>query len=127
MIELSWDNDEKTIILGKFHKGWTVNDLIDVMKETHNLVESVEHNVYIMFDLLDAGNVPSGGISNFRSIATKLHPRIKMIIDVSDSMLVEALTNVFKSIYKEGSRVYVVKTFDEAYKLIESDMEKSAS
>lgn len=125
MIALSWDNDEQTIIRGEFQKGWTIQNLIDAINEIYELVDSVEHEVYIIFDLLNASNVPSGGISNFKTLAARFHPRIKMVIDVSNSMLVETLTNIFKSLHQEGTRVHVVRTFEEAYTLIERDIQSS--
>lgn len=127
MIEINWANDEQTIIVGKLQKGWTFQTINDSLSEIYDLVDSVEHETYVILDFLDAGKIPSGSISNFKAVASTIHPRVKMYINVSNSMLVETLTNVFTSIHRQNNRARVVKTLEEAYALIEADMKKSAT
>lgn len=125
MIEVKWDNDEKTIIYGKFMPGWTLQHVHDLLKEVSSLADTVEHPVYVIADLSDVKVIPSQGMAHFRSISVKMHPRIRLFIDVTDSMFVEAMTNIFTKMFKTDAEIRIVKTLDKAYTLIEADLEKN--
>ena len=126
MIEIYWDNDEKTIIHCKFAEGWGLQDLHKMMEEVSDLIDLVEHWVYVIMDMSGAGNVPAGILSNSRSLSMKFHPRVKMYIDVTDSMFVEMIANIFEKVITVDANVQVVKTLEEAYAQIESDIAESA-
>lgn len=125
MIEVQWANEQKTIIFCKFPQKWAIQDLYDWLKEIDKLAETIEHEVYVIIDLLDAGAVPSGIFSSVKGVSMKLHPRIKMIVDVTDSLMVETTTNIFKKVGGIKIDAHFTNTLEEAYAFIQKDIAKS--
>ena len=127
MIQVTWDDDSKAIIMVKFSQGWSVDHMVKALNEVYALAETVDHDIYMIFNLLEASTLPNASLANLRSVSTKVHPRIKKIIDVTTSRFINTLTQVFKSVYREGSIIEVVQTLDEAYDVIRQDQRKSNS
>jgi len=126
MIQVAWDNDDHTIIICTFDEGWSITNLFNALDEVYCLMETVEHEVYVIFDLSEANSLPTVSLSSFKNATIKIHPRIKMFIDVTDSMLIIRLTNMFKILYKDAVVIYMFDSLDEAHQFIAYDMKNTS-
>lgn len=125
MIHVAWDDNKHPIINCKFVEGWTFPDLIIALDEMYALMESVTTEAYVIFDMSEANSLPSVKLLNFKAATIKVHPRIKLFVDVTDSLLIVSMTNLFKRVYRDTVQIEIVKTLDDAYQLIERDMQNT--
>ena len=126
MLEVEWHNAEQTIIYVKFLIGWQWSDLHDAVKEVHALIETVEHEVYVIADMLDTRTLPDNATAHFGSLSIKLHSRMKLLIDVTDSMFVRIMTSMFQKLQPTGKNVVIANSLEEAFSIIEKDRVASA-
>ena len=126
MIEVNWDNDEQTIIMCQVSTNWTIQDMHNMLLSANALTDSVAHNVYVIVNFSAARTVPSNIMSNLRSFSLKIHPRVKMAIDVTDSAVVETFTQMFTKVMNAKIEIQFARTVEQAYELIQQDIANSA-
>lgn len=122
MIQVVWDNEAQTIIRCDFEEGWSFNDLLALLDQIYQMMESVDTEAYVIFNLLEANSLPSVKLLNFKAATIKVHPRVKMFIDVTHSILITTLTDLFKRAYRDTVKIHVVRTLQEARIFIDEDM-----
>lgn len=57
-IELQWIDQQQTLILLEFKRGWTWAELYDAVREADQQIGSVPHTVHLLLDLTNAGRPP---------------------------------------------------------------------
>ncbi len=129
-IEIGWDNPEHTVVRLTLHDGWTWEQLYNANPQIIGLMSSTAETVHLMIDYMHAKSVPMGSvIMHARNVLTAYPPNCDMLIMVTRNMLVQRLANIFQSTFRGGvgSRVYIVTSDEDAYRLIRSRAESQIS
>ncbi|MFW5691469.1 MAG: hypothetical protein ACOCXZ_03105 [Chloroflexota bacterium] len=61
-IELYWDNDEQTIMLAYFSKGWTWAEMFDTLRDVRKVTEKRADLVGAIVQMEPGANVPNGSV-----------------------------------------------------------------
>jgi len=118
-IKVHWDNSEKTICRWVFGPGWSWDDIIVADQITHDMYDTVNHNVHNIMDLSEAGHAPTGLLNRAPQIARMLqgHPNdASPVIIVGASGFTTHLITIFDRVY--SGKIASVSTLDEAYAIV---------
>jgi hypothetical protein len=123
-IEVSWDNDSKTILRYVYSGRWTWGDLDKVRDQAATLEASVPHRVDVIVDVENSSLLPSGTISRARQVATSApttHPNEGITIIVGAGAFVRSIYDVMAKVYPEMLRrrgIFFAQTLAEARDMI---------
>jgi len=121
-ITVEWMDEQKRILIITMPEVWTVDDLLDAMDRSYNLVETVPYTVYAIADNRLTSKLPDNMISRFSQIAQKTHPRSLKTVFVSAST---GLGDRFFQIFSRMlGRISAAKSVDEAYEMLQAEVEK---
>ena len=119
MIEVTWANAEKNIVLWKFPSQWMWHDFFAALKDADAMIDGVEGIVDSIFLTPQDQVIPQGGIRNFKLILARRHARHGLIILVdAQTLLVSLLGIVLKLIPNARPQMHFVQSEAEAYALI---------
>ncbi len=121
-INVAWDNDEKTILIYKFEKGWSWNDLREIFGEGYSMLDLVDHRVDVIMDFSEASMfAPSGAINQARHVSNNpRHDNIGLTVLVG-SNFVSSIFNMFKKIASNSTakwEVVFARKIEESYSII---------
>lgn len=88
MIYVEQDDNHESIIIARFSQGWSLDELVNALNEIYLLADNISDPIYLIFNLLDAPTLPKVSLSSLRNISLRLHPQIKLIVDVTGSSLI---------------------------------------
>jgi len=113
-IKVDWYNLEKTIILQKRESGWTWEDFDAAVDQYVELAKSVENNVALLVDCLDAPTPPSTSVLGHYSRAGRLRPDnlIRMVIVSEEGGFMKTMGDVYDSITR-GAFLHFARTMEE--------------
>jgi hypothetical protein len=97
-ITVAWDNPEQTIIRYDFAQGWTWEDLFAAVAEDDSLMDSVDHDVHIIFNVQDA-SVPPNPLSRLRGLSGQINPKLGLLVVVATDAWFHRVTEIFYSVY----------------------------
>ncbi len=122
-INVSWTNNEQTILHYKFANGWSWLELRDIFVEGHAMLDKVNHPVYLIMDFTESKMfAPSGAINQSRHVLSNpKHEKVASTVVVG-SNFVSSLYNIISRITgnTDGNwDVAFVNTLDEAYQFID--------
>ena len=113
-IQLSWDNDEKTIIRFDYGKGWTWDDFSEAGKLVQKMRAEVNHPVHIIANFEDGAFPPLGALGKFRTAQENV-PGDAVVVVVGGGMFITALVSSFSRVYKALSKnLMVADSLDKA-------------
>jgi hypothetical protein len=116
-IEVSWDNDEKVVLLFTYSKYWDWDEIYYAENAGNELVETVPHNVAVIHDMRHIYRLPSNALAHLQMLMLNMHPRMKYIIFVGMRPLVRVIWNTFAELYAMVMRerkIIFVETLEEA-------------
>lgn len=118
-IDLSWDNDERKALLYHFPEQWTWEEFYGVKVEADKILDEVDYNVVLIFDMTSTRSIPSGVLSQARWLIGRAHPRGKPIVLVGTNLVIQAMLNLVNKFNKNaGELIQAVSTLDEARELV---------
>jgi hypothetical protein len=118
-VEVTWDNEEKTIIRYKFPKKWTWQDYNDAWNAAVDMMNTVPHQVDFLVDLSESDLLPGGALANTRLSKWESATNAGITVIITRTILVEMLVDTFRRVYSRlGKNFYGAKTLDEGRKLI---------
>ncbi|MGF1507443.1 MAG: hypothetical protein GYB64_16605 [Chloroflexi bacterium] len=112
---ITWDNDEKTIIRVTLKDGVTIDEMINNMSKTLELIDSVNHTVDYLLDFR-LKRIPDRWLVRFPEIAghpALTHENLGVQVVISNNRFVQRLSSIFTSVF--SSSVWVVETEEAAY------------
>lgn len=132
-IEVSWDNEAKTIIQYIYDGRWTWQDFDESRLQAAKLEETVSHRVDVIVDVRKSSLVPSGTISRGKSVMTTTptsHPNEGMAVIVGAGPLVRSIYDVVSKVYPEIVRrrgFRFARSMEEARALIAAEVTNRSS
>ena len=116
-INLTWENDAKTIVRMEMAGRWTWDEAYVGSKEGYAMLESVGHVVDVIIDFRSSLGIPSAAIVHARNMIGHRHPRTGMTVMIGAGTFMLTLWGVLKKVYgalvKEEEFTFA-KTLDEA-------------
>jgi hypothetical protein len=125
-VSVQWDNPEKTIIYARYER-WSWDDFYQALDDCTKLSLTVDHQVYIICDLVD-NLIPKGGTITHAAAAIKQdNERVNLIVLVSSNRFVQALTQMSARVVPGFQKKYrMVNSLQAARELIASDTRQRA-
>jgi hypothetical protein len=126
-VSVEWDNPEKTIIYARYER-WSWNEFYKALENCTELSHTVDHQVYIICDLVD-NLVPKGGTITHATAAMKQdNVRVNLILLVTPNRFIQALTQMSQRIVPGFQNKYrMVPTLEAAREMIAKDSQKRAT
>lgn len=125
--QVSWYDEEKTIVVVKAAPYWTWKEAMEVLDAVYQLQETVNHGVYVIYDLRESGLIPHGSIANIKQLLTvKEHTNDRLVFFVSNNRLFQMMLDAAQKVYKARKVplvYYFIKDINEAFPLINTDKE----
>jgi hypothetical protein len=114
-VQISWFNDEKTVVVYKFLGKWTWTDYHNAIREAYELVKDLSYTVNMVLDFEQSTVLPSNALSNFGASA-KTPPRdFDFCVIVTSSRFIEAIVSMFRKVNRRmGQKLVLVRTLEEA-------------
>lgn len=113
-IDISWDNDEKTIIRFDYRKGWTWDDFSEAGKIVQKMRAEVKHPAHIIANFENGAFPPLGALGKFRSAQENV-PTDAVVVVVGGGAFITALVSSFSRVYKALSKnLLVANSLDDA-------------
>ena len=117
-VNVIWDDAGKTILRYDFVGNWTWDEFFVAAAEFHAQLESVEHKVDTVINLLESAGIPGNTLSHVYSALQRQHPNDSGLnVIVSKAMIIQTLLNVFKRAYNSlpmQVELQLVSTLEEA-------------
>lgn len=120
-IEVYWGNDEKTVMRFVFQKPWTWDDFYRAVDRHFVMLRGVDHLVYAITDVSQAGTIPPSALSHGRYYWKHWPPNLATIIIIGANPLFLAMDNLFHRLYGDGhSHLRYANSVEEALSIINS-------
>lgn|GEM_PF-3365836 len=121
-IEISWDNEVKTVVCLKLLEDWSWRELYDHNQEIVDMMASVDHPVHLLIDHTSNAPLPTNGvITHARNILGAYPPNCDLRILVTTSMLALRMVSAFQMTFRAnlGKYLFAAKTREDAYRRFE--------
>ena len=130
VILTEWADEDHTITVTTYEKGWTWQDFKDSDDTVGLMLDTVDHKVSFILDGSKAV-IPKGFSSNFPELVDRAqglhHPNAEYIVIVGVKPHLQALYELFSSLFKEHSKTtFMVATLDKAKELIKEKRRQAA-
>ena len=119
-IKVDWYNPEKTIILQKREPGWTWQDFDVAVDQYVSLAGSVDHNVAIIVDSLDAPQSPTSSVLAHYQRADRLKPDnlVLMVIVTKEGGFMQTIGQIFGRVSSSVRKfLHFVRSIEKAESL----------
>ena len=118
-IEVTWDNDQKTIVRHTYKGQWTVSDFYKCVDESAEMLQSVDHPVDLIIDMLHCDSPPQGIIPAYQYADRRVPENQRLIVMVQIGVIRQAYDRIVDKIApRAGENRHQVETLDEAYAVI---------
>jgi hypothetical protein len=116
-----WDNPEKTIEVYDFAAIWTWKDFYAAKEKGDAMINSVSHEVVVVFSGPVGIRLPESFLTNVININRARHPRARLAIVVVNNAFVRVMFNTFSRLYsREVQKVAFVNSLEEARRVATS-------
>lgn len=124
-VDLYWDNDEQTIILCEFSKGWTWEALFGALNKVKTITQSRSDTVGAIVDMSQGLGVPNGSLFSIET-RDKAKQMLQMSADGKGPIAIVGANGVIKLVSKAFALVdknalkdvYFVDSTDEARQIL---------
>jgi hypothetical protein len=115
-IHIEWHDEGQTILIQTYKGDWTINDYIDVVNRTFNLIDPLSHPVDVIADMTCSGRNPVHFISAGPYIRNKISPNQHMIVVVGANEFIRKMGVIAQRMAPHVVRnMHFVNTLDEAF------------
>jgi len=122
MIENTWFNEEKTIILQSLSGQWRWEEVMDSNQtDIPRLMDEVQHTVHMIVSLEDSPSLPSGSaLLKGKDATTSLPKNLGLLVIVSPDKYVRVLIDMVSKIavINDERKLKSAQTLDEAQDII---------
>ena len=103
MIQLDWDNTQRTIIRYTFVDPWTWEDYYATNVKRDAMFNSTDQIIDIILDFSMGRHIPPQAMLHFRKAASWDSPQRGVVIVIGVSVLLQALANIMISVYPQAA------------------------
>ena len=124
MIDVYWDDNEKTIVRHDYTESWTWEDYIQAANKTREMMDSVSYTVDVIMDLGERGMMPEVAFFEGCSMTdAQKHSNAGLKIAISSSNFGKDFGNLFNRLYPDMSdslHIRFASSLPEAYSMIQN-------
>lgn len=121
-VNVSWYDDEKTIIMQEFPEIWTWEEFYDAVERTVELEKQVSHPLYVIGTQPRSGQTPKGNVLPHYNAAIRMHEdHMRYYLIATDNYLTSLLGNIFLKTTAMRHKVRIVNKFNDALRFITHD------
>jgi hypothetical protein len=120
-IEVSWYNDEQTVLYFDFHGKWGWDDLREAQEISDDILTTVQHPVNMIMHVKNRVWLPANFLGNVPWLMRRveLHPKVNHLIVVGvGSLIVEAFYLVCQAYRLPHQRYHFVSGLSDADHLL---------
>ena len=120
MIELDWDDPEKTIICYTFHDPWTWDEYYATNPKRDKMFSETDQVIDIILDFRKGKQLPPKAMTHMLKVGTWDSPQRGAVIVVGVHSMLELLANIMNSLYPQttSKAPRPARDLDHAHKLI---------
>lgn len=116
---VQWYNEEKTIIHHHFEGYWSLQDYYQSLKESNELLDTVDYKVIHFLDMIHSKGLPNGFLSAIRGSSKRWHPNSGRVVMIGANPFVLAFSKLFNKIYPNpDASFFIVGSIGEALGVI---------
>jgi hypothetical protein len=123
-IEVSWYNQEQTILLARAVQKWTWEDYYASRETMAEMIAAVNHSVDI---IVDGGKfaLPPNALTNFRRSSWKHEPRVGSVVLIAPHGFLRAMYQMYTTLVRKSERrFWMVSSLQEALQHLEQPLKK---
>ncbi len=125
-IEVSWDNDEKTIIRFAYGNNWTWEDYRAASETSRQMMRSVDQTVDLIADYSNGSPPPLDALMKYRRAMATLPENSGLVVIVGGSYFINTLVSIFSGVYRSlGEALVIANSVEEARSIIAERREKT--
>jgi hypothetical protein len=118
-IQVSWDNDAKTIARYDFNHGWTWAELELANTELREMLKTIHHEIcLIVHQAYPQHYLPANPLSKIGAMLPQRSPQIGLTVIVSHSSLITSVMNLIIKVYPSASHLRFAANLEEARSMI---------
>jgi hypothetical protein len=107
-IEVTWDNEEKTIAHYDYGKDWTWEDFAAANKSYNEMLAGVDHPVDVIADFTGGTSPPMGALGRFKAAQEDIDNNAGAVVVVGGGLFINSLVSAFSQVYKAISKNLMV-------------------
>jgi hypothetical protein len=120
-VTVRWHDDQKRIIYYEFVGKWTWDEFEPAYTETLHMMDSVDHKIDFILDMLNIDHIPSGAIQRLKRAAEYNHPNMGLAVYVGLHPMIIPIGKIFLKLYEKAAAYYPVdfaRTIKEAEEIL---------
>ena len=121
-INVSWHNEEETIVIQEYVGRWSWEDFYQATTvESATLMKTTNHTVHIFADYSNSQGIPVGGAFTQAYSAMRKYPdNWGILVIVSANRFITTMVDIFKKMFTTdlGAKTFTAATIEEAYDII---------
>ncbi len=122
-IDVSWDDDTRTIIRWDFGEKWTWEEFHEAFRRSNEMNDDRSYRVDVIPNAANSPHMPLGALSEFRRLDDQLPSNVKLIVVAGSSPFTRSMIELFGKIYRVQSW-RTAKSLAEAREHIARDRQK---
>lgn len=127
-ITASWHQNNDHILIYNFHGHWTWDDLYDVLLLGREMMQEVNHEVFVICELTKSSIIPASSVRRLGDIANTRPVNTTQVFLVGEHYLMKTLYAIFQRIYPNLSTNYIlVPTLEDALDMINPYLAQSGA
>jgi hypothetical protein len=124
-IQLTWDNEQHTILVQTYEDPWTLEDYQRCAEETGQTITGQQHTVHVIIDNSRSKETPSNILSVVRYADSIVAPNQGIVVIVRPNSTFRAVSNVSRKIAPRATRnTYFAASLEDARHLIAEKNER---
>jgi len=119
-ITVTWDDEQKTILRLAYCGPWTNEEFFDAGKQSIEMLQIVNHPVYVINDFSSSDLPPLGALWQARGLSQHRPPNWSGGVAITGDAVIRNLIDIFVHVYMlRGQRdQFVVETDEQALAII---------
>lgn len=113
-IDVRWYDQAQRVLFWAYYKGWTLGDYKAATRTAIDMMNSVQHPVYIIADLTRSDGVPSGIISAIRSSYCDIPDHYRGSVLFGATALGRTIINIANNLPVTKDKLYAVADLNAA-------------
>lgn len=103
MIELDWNDLQKTIIHYTFIDPWTWDEYYKTNPKRDMMLSTIPHVVDIILDFRRGKHIPSQAMTHFRKAAAWDNPQRGIVVIIGVHSMLQSLANIMMRVYPQAA------------------------
>lgn len=119
-IQISWLNEEKSVLVARFVGEWGMNDYFRFVDEREGLIQAQPHLVHLIYDYSDSSSNPKDLLAGAQYANKHMPSNQGVVVFLKANAVIKAFMLMAKRTGLPVTRyVYTAETKEEALSLIE--------